>query len=311
MGYEHRQRVTDEQRREFLKALGVGGAVATGATLTEVRDAVSGTASTEELAPVGQAISTALGGQLDSELIRSREADLVAALEALPEVADTGVGDEPGEAFGRIAAAGWPLYDHFDEVGFFEATSEHLPAFTYDYLRESVSAFVGSEVTAAPLSKVGLSEREAVDLVASVVTEADQLEHNHWVVSDQISREDIEDAAAIPPLTKGAMGGAMLWLDDLDSHVWRWQTLLAEDALADAVWHARTMAAGFQLVNEGAKAVADEEGELSNGELGATLSIGFAVQALAQSLLPQDVYWITEDMRAERRTDLETVTKEF
>jgi hypothetical protein len=139
----------------------------------------------------------------------------------------------------------------------------------------------------------------------------DQLRHNHWVVSEQISRGDLEDVATIPPLTKGAMGGAMLWLEDLDSHFSRREPILTDEILADAVWHARSMAAGFQLVNEGAKAIADEEGSLSNGELGATLSIGFAVQALAQSLLPQDVYWITEEMRGDRRTDLETVTKEY
>lgn len=311
MAYENRQRVTDEQRRDFLKALGVGGAVATGAGLTEVRDAISGEVATEELAPIGQAISTSLGGGLDSDLIRSQETELVDALEALPAIAEAGIGSETGEEFTRIAEAGQPLYDHFDEIGFFEATSEHLPAFTYDYLTESVSAFVGSEATAAPLSKVGLSEQEAVDLVASVVTDADQLKHNHWVVSDQISREEIEDVATVPPLTKGAMGGVMLWLEDLDSHFSRRQPILTDEILADAVWHARSMAAGLQLVNEGAKAIADEEGTLSNGELGATLSIGFAVQALAQSLLPQDVYWITEEMRGERRTDLETVTKEF
>ncbi|WP_115864454.1 twin-arginine translocation signal domain-containing protein [Halorussus litoreus] len=311
MAYENRQHVTDEQRRDFLKALGVGGAVATGATLADVRHAVSGESATEELAPVGQAIRSNLGGQLDSGVIRSRETELVGALEALPALAESGVGEEPGDDFARIAAAGRPLYDHFAEVGFFEATSDNLPAFTYDYLTESVSAFVGSEVTAEPLSKVGLTEQEAVDLVASVVTDADQLRHNHWVVSPDISREDVEDAAALPPLTKGAMGGAMLWLEDLDAKLWRWQTMLTDGALADAEWHARSMAAGFQLVNEGAKAIADESAALSDGELGAILSTGFAMQALAQSLLPQDVYWITEEMRDERRTDLEMVTTEF
>lgn len=311
MAYENRQHVSDEQRRDFLKALGVGGAVATGATLPELRDAVSGEAATEELAPVGQSIAAELGGELDSGLVRSQEAELVEALEALPALAETGVGEEPGEEFASIAAAGRPLYDHFEEVDFFEATSQHLPAFTYDYLTESVSAFVGSEVTAEPLSKVGLTEGEAVDLVASVVVDADQLKHNHWVVSPDISRENIEDAAALPPLTKGAMGGALLWLEDLDDKLWRWQTILTDGALADAEWHARSMAAGFQLVNEGAKAIADESAALSDGELGALLSTGFAVQALAQSLLPQDVYWVKEEMRADRRTDLETVTKEF
>ena len=310
MAYENSQRVTDEQRRDFLKALGVGGAVATGASLTELRDAVSGEAATEELAPVGQSIMADLGGRLDSELIRTQETAFVEALESL-SAAGTGVGDEPGSEFERVAAAGQPLYDHFDEVGFFEATSEHLPAFTYEYLQNSAEAFVGSAASSAPLSKVGISEREAVDLVASVVTQSEQLKQNHWVVSEQISREDVEDAAAIPPLTKGAMGGAMLWLEDLDTKLWRWQTIHTDEALDAAVWHARSMAAGFQLVNEGAKTIADEEGSLSDGELGAMLSTGFAVQALAQSLLPQDVYWVTEEMRDERRTDLEMVTKEF
>jgi len=101
-------------------------------------------------------------------------------------------------------------------------------------------------------------------------------------------------------MTKAAAFGVLAWLNDLDEHLWQKQVLLTDDIYADAVWHARSMAAGLQLVSEGAAAVADGDGRFSDEELSALLTTGFAVQAIAQNRLPEDVYWVTEEMRAPR-----------
>lgn len=301
--------VTDEERREFLKALGVGGAIAAGGlTLGEVRDAVS-TADAEALASIGEAIAGDLAGDLDPGLLATQQTALADATTELTGVVDRGLTREgPRENFLAVAEAGRPIYDHLESAGFFESTTTHLPEFTPAHLEESVTTFVESERLASPLSQLGLSGAEDVDLVATVIANAEQIRDYHWVATDQIPRERFEFGELIPPMTQAAAGGVLLWLEDLDSHLWKHQVLVTDEILADADWHARSMAAGFQLMSEGAKAIASGSNELSDAELGALLSTGFAVQAIAQNLLPSDVYWITEEMRGQRRTDLEITT---
>lgn len=297
--------IDDEQRRDVLKALGITGAIAAGGvTLEEAQEAMSAEAS-EELAPVGQAIQAELGGNLDAGLIAGQQAALTEAASALPAAAEQGLPeDEPREDFERIASAGWPVYEHLTEVGFFESTTEHLPEFTPETLTESVRTFVGSEALARPLEGMDFTDEKGVDLVSTVVANAQQLSDHHWVATEEIPRAQIEFGEAIPPMTMGAAGGVLLWLDDLDLHLWQNEVLLTEDILADATWYGQSMAAGFQLMSEGARVIAEDSGALSDSELGALLSTGFAVQAISQGLLPQDVYWVTEEMRDPSRNGL-------
>ncbi len=302
--------LTDEERREFMKALGVGSAVALGgATLDDVRESLDRETSAE-LAPVGQAIHADLSGALDSAALAEHQTAFAQEASALAGIAASGFPtDGPRDDFARVAEGGRPIYDHLGEVSFFESTTAHLPQFTPEYLQKSVEAFVGSEALAEPLEQLDLAGTEGVDLLGTVIANAEAISDYHWVATDQIPRDEIEIGEQIPPMTRGAAGGVLLWLEDLDNHLWQKRPLLTEEMLDAAAWHAQSMAAGFQLMTAGAKAIADESGALSDGELGALLSTGFAVQAIAQNLLPRDVYWVTEEMRAPRRTDLETVTE--
>lgn len=309
MTYENTNRhVSDEERRKFLKVLGVGGAVASGsATLSEVRDAYGG-GTEADLAPIGQAIRADLAGELNAELLASQQSAIAERATGLTTVSERGFPESgPREDFASVAAAARPIYDHLATTGFFESTTEHLPEFTPEYLEESVQAFVGSEALAEPLDRVGFSGEEGVDMLATVIANAEELATHHWIATDAIPREQVEFGDAIPSMTRGAAGGALLWLEDLDTHLWQKQVLLTDEILSDAAWHGKSMAAGLQLMAEGARAVAAGNAELTNDQLGALLSTGFAVQAIAQNLLPQDVYWVTEEMRDLRRTDLETV----
>ncbi|MFB6129245.1 MAG: hypothetical protein ABEJ28_00295 [Salinigranum sp.] len=305
-----RGRLTDDERRAFLKALGVGGTVALGsATLGDVRQALDA-APASELAPIGQAIDADLSGSLDGRLLDEHGAAFAHQAASLPAVAGKGFPtDGPREDFSKVAAAGRPIYEHLNEVGFFGSTTTHLPEFTREYLKKSVQAFVGSKALAEPLSQLDMKGGQGVDLLATVVGNAQEISDYHWVATDQIPRNEIEIGEHIPPMTKGAAGGILLWLEDLDGHFWQKRVLLTEEIRNAAVWHARSMAAGFHLMTAGAKAIADESAALSDEQLGALLSTGFAVQAIAQNLLPQDVYWITEGMRGSRRTDLKTITE--
>lgn len=297
----HRQHVSDADRREFLKVLGVSSAVAVGgATIDEVREATAAEPN-EELASIGQAIEADLATSLDAGVLMDQQAAIANAAAAVPTALEKGLPENgPRSEFAAVAEAARPVYDHLVEASFFESTTEHLPAFSPSYLESSVETFVGSEALTAPLEELGFTGEEGVDLLATVIANAEDLSTHHWVATDEIPREQIGFGEYIPPMTQAAAGGVLLWLEDIDKHLWQDKVLLTDDILADATWHAQSMAAGLQLMTEGAKVIAEESGALSNEELGALLSTGFAVQAISQALLPQDVYWITEEMRAPR-----------
>lgn len=304
------QHITDDERRNFLKALGVGGGVAVGSmTLTDVRDALS-EESADQFASIGSAIRSDLTGTLDAESIAAGQATFAEHARSLPTAAEKGLpGNGPRDEFESVAQAGQPLYDHLADAGFFESTTNHLPKLTPTNLESSVRAFVNSEALSAPLGELGLDGQAGVDLVATVVANAKELSTHHWVATDEIPRERLERGEFIPPMTQAAAGGILLWLGDIDQHLWQKKPILTEQILDDAIWHGQSMAAGFHLMSEGAKAITGESSGISDEELGSLLTTGFAVQAIAQGLLPKDVYWITEEMRGPQRTDLETITE--
>lgn len=299
--------VTNEERREFLKALGVAGALgAGGITLNEVREEMASIPSDSGLTSVGAGIRADLTGELDAGLLTSGATAFADAAKGLPVAVDRGLPSESvRNEFGAVAAAGQPVYAHLTETDFFEVTTEHLPTFTPDFLQTTVQSFVGSAVLAEPVSRIGLTGTAATDMIATVIANSDRITDYHWVASESVSREELEDIAYIPPMTQGAAGGALLWLDDLDQYLWQAEVLLTDDILSDAVWHSQSMAAGFALMNKAATAVATDDDELTDEQLGAVLVTGVAVQTIAQTLLPTDVYWVTNEMRAPKRGGLE------
>lgn len=305
--------IDNEERREFLKALGVTGAAAAGSvTFDEMQAAVSTATTTTDLAPIGQAIQSDLAGSLDTTLLTSQQPTFATAVSELPAALDRGFPeDAPRDEFHAVADAGQPLYDHLVNVGFFESTTTHLPAFDAAYIEDSVQTAINTDAFATALADLGLSETDLVDLVTTVGTHRQRIGERHWVQTDELPRTDMEIGEFVAPMTQNAAGGVLLWLADLDEHLWSHQVILTEDILADAVWEARAMAAGFHLMTEGARVIADEESTVSEDELGALLSSGFALQAIAQNLLPEDVYWVTEEMRAPARTDLEPADTQY
>lgn len=308
MGHEtkrERRHVPEEDRRRFLKVLGLGSAVAMGsATLDDVTQAVSET-TPEELAPIGQEIQADLSESLDGALLADHQDTFIESANLLEsgmyEIPEEGPSDE----FMTVADAGQPIVDHLADVGFFESTTQQIPSLTPSYLETAAKTFVGSEALTAPLDDIGLVDGEGVDLVATVIANAEDLSTYHWVATDEIPRQQLERGEFIPSMTRAASEGVLLWLADLDKHLWQKKPLVTDDILAEATWHARSMAAGFQLMTEGARVVADETGSLSDGELAALLTTGFAIQAISSALLPKDVYWITEEKRAPRESTIE------
>lgn len=292
-------RVTDEDRREFLKALGIGSAVAaSGVTLNEARNALGGTASGDELASIGEAVRADMAGNLNAGLIAEQQGAFADAVTSLPAALEGGLpAESPGTEFGAVAEAGWPVYDHLAEAGFFESTSQHLPTFTPALLTESVETFVASEPLAEPLAELGLTEQAGVDLVVPTVNQAEKLSYFHWLASEGIpAGHEINDV--LPPITERVTGGTLLWLQNLDAHLFQKQILITEEMLQDGLWDVQGMAAGFHVLSEGAKALAEDSGRFSNAELGSLLVTAIALEEIGQRLLPVDMHWITEDMRS-------------
>jgi hypothetical protein len=306
MVQNYQRTVTDEQRRDFLKALGLGGAVAVGSlSLDEIRTLTSGATGTapEELAPVGEAIRAEMAGSLDAGVLDAHQSSFAQAGRMLPGIVGMGVPESGQRAdFAPVAAAGQPIYDHLVETGFFETTTEELPKFTPETITEGVQAFVASEALARPLTQIGFSgyqSGDGVGLLAEVVGNAQQIADYHWVATDELDREVIEFGEFVPPMTQGAAGGVLLWLGDLDEFLWKQSVLLTANIFDTAVWHAHSMAAGFNLMTEAARSIAGESSAgYSDGEIATLLTTGFAMQAIAQGLLPPDVYWVSEEMRA-------------
>lgn len=301
----HAGNVSDEERREFLKVLGVTGAVATGgATLDELSGELAGSTAAEELAPVGQSIRSDLTGALDAALLSEQQAALTAVTNELPASLDHGLpGDaatEPRAEFTPVAEAAMPAYEHLRDIGFFASAAENLPSFNLETLSNAVETFVASETLVGIADEIGTGEQQGADLLASVIGNAEQLKDYHWIATEDLPGSAISIGESFPSAPQAAAGGAILWLDDIDSHLYQKSVFLTEEIHADAVWHGESMATGFYLMSEAAKLIGEESGTVSDGELGALLTTSFAIQAIAQGLLPQDVYWVTEQMRAPR-----------
>jgi hypothetical protein len=74
------------------------------------------------------------------------------------------------------------------------------------------------------------------------------------------------------------------------------------------VWDVQRMAAGFNLMIEGAKAIEAGAGQFSNAELGTLLLTSIAVQEISQRMLPAHVHWITNEMRDPGNVKIDSIS---
>lgn len=306
--------VTDEERRDFLKALGVAGALgASGVTLNELRestvtDAETSFGTASEFAEIGETVRAEMAGTLDAELLATQQEQFTAAVTAVPSAAESGAVFEQGaETFEAISNTGWPIYDHLAEAGFFETTTEQMPAFNPDVLAATVQSFVGSEALAAPVEELGIGGQAGVDLVSPTINQAEEISHFHWIASDGIPA-DHEMASVLPPITQRAAGGVLLWLQNLDSRLYQSELLITNEILADAVWDVQSMAAGFNLMTEGAKSIEGNSGQFSDAELGTLVLTSIALQEISQRMLPTHMHWITNEMRDPGNVNIDSIS---
>lgn len=286
----------DEQRREFLKVLGVGGAAlaTTELTMGGLRSELGGSEA-GELAAMGEQIRADLSGELELATIEAGVADLEAQMANLGAIREMGVPPADSTAYQEVAAPGWEIYEHLLSVGFFESAEQHLPEFTAEHVGATSRELVRAEPLSQALAAVGLSESERVALTGHIATNNEWLAL--WVPTKNIPSGVEFDVSKVAPLHQRALGGALLWTDYLDTYLWQKEVLMTEAILDHAVQHMKTMFGGAELLATAAKDIAGA-GELADSQLTAALTGGAAALILGQQDLTQDVIRITEDMRA-------------
>lgn len=289
--------IDEEDRRRFLKVLGVTGAVsATGFTLDEVREAMA-PESTEELATMGQAIQADLTGQLNAELLSTELANLSASIEQLPELRAMGIPAEDSTAYQEVAAPAWRVHEHLLDVGFFASAESNLPRFTEDHIQVAARELIRAEPLTGALSAVGFSEKEKTALMTNVVNNNERLAM--WVPTRHIPPEAEYDAGHVAPLHQRAAEGTLLWVDEMDDHLWRNEVLLTEQILDDAHWDLKSMLGGYHVLTKAAGDMA--AGDITDSQLTAALSASTAAMIIGQEDLTNDAFRVTDDMRAPRQ----------
>lgn len=309
MTSEHaHSRLSDEERRDFLKALGVAGAAATGGaaldevTLSDLREAVT-VESTGELARRGEAIRGDLSGELDAELLGSEMAGVAGAIEQLSDVRAVGIPDRDESLYAELTNAAWRIDDHLTEVGFYASAEAHLPAYAADHIETTTKQLIHTESFGGMLSEIGFSESEQTALMANVVNNVEELAlwQPGWAIEEANVDEVNPDYVA--PLHQRAAEGALLWIDGLDKHLRQKEVLITDGMLDDGVTDVRSMLGGFYLLSDAAERLA--RGDVADEDLTALVSGSTAMLIASQTDLQHDLVRISDEMRAapQRRGD--------
>ena len=287
--------VTTQERRVLTESLGLNEDGT--ATVGDLRGDVEADAD-ESFQSVGRAVREDLTGELDAERIEDAIDDLAERMERLSAVRAAGVPDgetEAAELYRELIQPAWDVYDHLADVGFFESLDANMPAFTEEAIRTTAGQFVASESLMESLSENGFDDHERTVLVSNVVNNKTRL--SRWVPTSDIPDGVEFDVEYVPPLHQRSMGGALLWVNALDDHLWQKEILVTEAILDDAFWYTKAILAGLYAMMLGARAVAGG-GDLDDAETTAALVGGSALAIVNQEEMMKDVFWINEDDRA-------------
>lgn len=297
--YHNRRRVTDEERRTLLKALGVAGTagIVGELTLGELRGEVA-TETGGELAEMGQAIRSDLSGKVEADLLASGLSGLAGSIEQLPALEAAGLPAEQGTAYQSLTDGVWPAHEHLAEVGFFASAERHLPPFVPEHISASARQLIGTGSLAGALSELGFGQTELVALAVMVVNNNAHLAK--WKPTGVYAEQGVEEfnPADIAPLHQRAAEGSLLWIDGLDHWLWQNRVLLTEELLAAGIWDVKAMLGGYSLLARAARDVA--EGSISDEVLSAMVTTGTAVSIISQEQLAFDLVRVSDEDRAPR-----------
>lgn len=244
----------------------------------------------------GETIRADLGDRLDAELLERERDRLETALDRLPDVRDVGVPDGPDSDYAALTEPGWRVYDHLVETRFFTALDDQLPRFSERHIEHTARKLLLTEPLATELDAIGFDETEKTWLLSSVANNATRLAR--WVPTNQIPDGVEYDVSNVPALHRRAAGGALLWIDGLDRHLWQYEPLVTEEILDDAAWYTKALLGGLYVLTTAAHDVATGGDRFSDGQMTAALTASAAIEIVSQEDLMRDVFYITDDMRA-------------
>lgn len=292
-----RKYVNEEERREFLKALGVAGAVGvTGEFTLETLQAETTVSSTAELEAIGQAIRKDLSGSLQASVLSSGTAGIAEQLERIPELAAIGIPAEEGTAYQELTEPAWAINDHLLEVGFYETAEQHLEPFTATNIETTAKAVINSGSLSGLLAEAGFSAEEQTALMMNVVNNNEHLAK--WMPVDMYPDEAIDDfdPKNVAAVHHRAAEGSLNWIDGLDQWLWQNGVLLTEEMVAKGLEDIKAMLGGFYLMGAASEQLA--RGEIADADLSALLTAGSAAMIRGQEDLTEDLVRIRESERA-------------
>lgn len=304
MSQRHTPRVTPEDRRELASTFGYDEPSSDeGPTLEEIR-ARARTGTDPEFASRGEAIRSDLSRRLDGDLLERELEGMPERFGLLSSIREVGIPHETnGEVetlYRELLEPFWNVYAHLEEVGFFESVEENLPPFTPEHIEHTAHELIRADPLTSALADMGLDERERIALMMNVVNNDVRL--SRWVPTREIPEGVEFDVEYVPPLHQRAMGGALLWINALDEHLWRKEILITEEILDDGRWHTQGMLGGLYLIARAAREIAaGEDASLTDAQITAALTAGAATAIVEQEELMKDVFWITEEKRAPSR----------
>lgn len=297
----NRPQPTAEEAAQLTEYLGADDSVVDEElTLSALKSGITGEIN-DEFASMGEAIRNDLEGSLDAELLTAALSDLEAQIDRLSAVREAGIPDgkrEPEQLYRELVEPGWRLYDHLVDVGFFESVDENAVRFSAEHIRNTGYGLVEANPLTSELETIGFDEGEQLSLIADLLNNDRELAR--WVPTKEIPADVEFNVDFVPPLHQRAAGGTLLWIQTLDVHLWQKRVLITDEILDDGYWDVKGMLGGLYLLGRAAREIASEtERTLTDGQLMAALTASAAIMIINQQKICQDVFYITEEMRAE------------
>lgn len=293
------KRTPIESQQELASTLGISQPM-TGEQLTvgRLREQIDAEPD-DEFVSMGEAIRSDLSGKLDAALLAEELPKMADQLSRIETVREAGIPTGktgPAVQYRELIEPGWRVYRHLEAVGFFESVEENLPAFTPEHIETTARELVQAEPFSAALTECGFDEREQMVLMMNVANNNTRL--SRWTPTREIPDGVEFNVEYVPLLHQRAMGGALLWINALDDHLWRKEILITDTILDDVHWDTKAMLGGLYLMAMAASEIAaGEDGSLTDAQLTAALTASAAVQIVNQEGIMQDAFWITEEKR--------------
>jgi hypothetical protein len=254
----------------------------------DVRDSVE-QATKDELAAAGRELAAAVGDDVGGATVAADATAMAEELSGLTEVTHDDLTPALENRYREVAGSADAVVSHLVSAAFFEAVDEVMPPFDADFVADClVHGLHSAEAADASVFETAGVAADLADLVSEALGHTAEIEENvRW--------EPDKPEKVSPMTTRGVTEGTVDWLDDLGRHLWMSEVLLSEEMLADASTHTRGLGSALLLVARGASGLVDDT---APENAAAQVVAGIALQTYHHRRIPEDLSWITDEMRA-------------